>query len=69
MRTTCCTLFEVLMTPCLPSPLCKNSALVSFLQLLYKAYNDLYFTYLEINPLGKEGAREEYGCFSWIADH
>ena len=27
--------------------------LVEFLQLLYRAYSDLYFTYLEINPLGK----------------
>ena len=27
--------------------------LVDFLQLLYKAYCDLYFTYLEINPLGE----------------
>ena len=27
--------------------------LAEFLVLLYKAYNDLYFTYLEINPLGK----------------
>ena len=27
--------------------------LVEFLQLLYKAYADLYFTYLEINPLGE----------------
>lgn len=27
--------------------------LVDFLQLLYKAYCDLHFTYLEINPLGE----------------
>ena len=30
--------------------LCRQ--LIEFLQLLYKAYSDLYFTYLEINPLG-----------------
>lgn len=35
------------------------SVLVEFLQLLYKTYSDLYFTYLEINPLG-----EEYICMS-----
>ena len=27
--------------------------LVDFLQLLYRAYSDLFFTYLEINPLGE----------------
>ena len=26
--------------------------LVNFLKLLYKAYTDLYFTYLEIQPTG-----------------
>ena len=30
----------------------KQTVLVEFLQLLYKAYSDLYFTLLEINPLG-----------------
>lgn len=30
--------------------LCRQ--LIEFLQLLYKVYSDLYFTYLEINPLG-----------------
>ena len=30
----------------------KKEVLVQFLQLLYKAYCDLYFTLLEINPLG-----------------
>lgn len=30
-------------------------ALVEFLQLLYRAYSDLYFTYLEINPLVVQG--------------
>lgn len=31
----------------------NSRVLAEFLVLLYKAYNDLYFTYLEINPLGK----------------
>ena len=30
----------------------KKEVLVEFLKLLYKAYSDLYFTMLEINPLG-----------------
>lgn len=30
----------------------KKEVLVQFLQLLYKAYSNLYFTLLEINPLG-----------------
>ncbi|XP_065896652.1 ATP-citrate synthase-like isoform X2 [Dysidea avara] len=29
----------------------KKSILVKYLQLLYQAYSDLYFTYLEVNPL------------------
>ena len=31
----------------------KQDVLVDFLQLLYRAYSDLYFTLLEINPLGE----------------
>ena len=30
----------------------KQELLVIFLQALYRAYSDLYFTYMEINPLG-----------------
>ena len=30
----------------------KQEVLVDFLQLLYRAYSELYFTLLEINPLG-----------------
>ena len=30
-----------------------------FLQLLYRAYSDLYFTYLEINPLGEYIAKRQ----------
>ncbi len=30
----------------------KQDALVDFLQLLYRVYSDLFFTLLEINPLG-----------------
>ena len=34
------------------APQDKQDTLVEFLQLLYVAYSDLYFTLLEINPLG-----------------
>ena len=34
------------------APLETQSVLVRFLQVLYEAYSDLYFTLLEINPLG-----------------
>ena len=30
----------------------KHPLLVHYLQQLYRAYTELYFTYLEINPLG-----------------
>jgi len=30
----------------------KQEVLVDFLQLLYRAYSELFFTLLEINPLG-----------------
>jgi len=29
-------------------------AVLGFITSLYKVYSDLYFTYLEINPLGKQ---------------
>ena len=32
----------------------KQGVLVRFLQLLYRTYSDLYFTLLEINPLGQD---------------
>ena len=35
------------------APIEKQEVLVEFLQLLYRAYSDLYFTLLEVNPLGE----------------
>ena len=36
-------------------PIPTHRVLVEFLQLLYRAYSDLFFTYLEINPLVVQG--------------
>ena len=35
------------------APQGKKEVLVDFLQLLYVVYSNLYFTLLEINPLGR----------------
>ena len=31
----------------------RNGVVANFVSSLFKLYSDLYFTYLEINPLGK----------------
>ena len=44
---------------------CVLRLLSTFIMTLYKVYKDLFFTYLEINPLGKTLLAEHFYHWNW----
>jgi len=50
---------------CVDITVCR--AVLAFITSLYKVYCDLYFTYLEVNPLGKSPVALPFaGIFSTV---